>query len=188
MDEVCRSKLMFFSGGGVTLTGGEATIQFAEVKEFLTALKGQGVSTCMETNGIHRRLPELFPVLDHLIMDIKHYDPQKHGEVTGLPNTITIENVKRALDLGQDLALRIPLIGGFNASEADARGFVRLFSDLGVAEKATVELLPYHEYGKCKYASLGMEYAMTEGAFIKQDQLARFRKILESSGIKLIKT
>ena len=39
MDEVRRSRLMFFSGGGVTLTGGEVTIQFDEVKEFLTQLK-----------------------------------------------------------------------------------------------------------------------------------------------------
>ena len=188
MDEVRRSRLMFFSGGGVTLTGGEVTIQFDEVKNFLTQLKREGVHTCIETNGISSRLPELFPVLDLLIMDIKHYDPQKHREVTGLPNSFTIANVTDALRFGQELALRIPLIGGFNASKEDAQGFAALFADLGIAGKATVELLTYHEYGKDKYASLGMKYTMTEAARITPEQLSRFREILETSGIKIIKT
>ena len=188
MDEVRRSRLMFFSGGGVTLTGGEVTCQFDAAQELLTQLKRKGVHTCIETNGINKRLPELFPVLDLLIMDIKHYDPQKHGEVTGLPNSFTITNITEALRSGQELALRIPLIGGFNASEEDARGFAALFADLGVAGKATVELLTYHEYGKDKYAALGMEYTMTEAARITPDQLFRFREILEASGIKIIKT
>ena len=179
---------MFFSGGGVTLTGGEVTIQFDEVKEFLTQLKREGVHTCIETNGISKRLPELFPVLDLLIMDIKHYDPQRHSEVTGLPNSFTITNITEALRSGQELALRIPLIGGFNASEEDAQGFAALFADLGVAGKATVELLTYHEYGKDKYTSLGMKYTMTEAARITPGQLSRFREILETSGINLTKT
>ena len=121
-------------------------------------------------------------------MDIKHYDPQRHSEVTGLPNSFTITNITEALRSGQELALRIPLIGGFNASEEDAQGFAALFADLGVAGKATVELLTYHEYGKDKYTSLGMKYTMTEAARITPGQLSRFREILETSGIKLIKT
>lgn len=179
---------MFFSGGGVTLTGGEITVQFDEVKEFLTQLKHEGIHTCIETNGINKRLPEMFPVLDLLIMDIKHHDPKKHAAVTGAPNSLTISNITEALHAEQSLALRIPLIGGFNASEEDARGFAALLTDLGVAGKATVELLTYHEYGKDKYASLGMDYTMTETARITSEQLFRFRNILENSGIEIIKT
>lgn len=188
IDEVHRSRLMFFSGGGITLTGGEVTLQFDEVKEFLTQLKHENVHTCIETNGINKRLPELFPVLDLLIMDIKHYDPQKHAEVTGASNLLTIANIAEALRFGQSLALRIPLIGGFNASEKDAQGFATLFADLGIAGKATVELLPYHEYGKDKYAALGMKYVMSETARIAPEQLCRFQEILETSGIEIIKT
>lgn len=188
MDEVRRSRLMFFSGGGITLTGGEVTIQFDQVREFLTQLKSEGVHTCIETNGISLRLPELFPVLDLLIMDIKHYDSQKHAEVTGASNSLTIANIVEALRSDQKLALRIPLIGGFNASEEDAQGFAALFADLGIAGKATVELLPYHEYGKDKYAALGMKYAMSETARIAPEQLCHFQEILETSGIEIIKT
>ena len=186
--EVQRSRMMFFDGDGVTLTGGEVTLQFPAVKEFLTQLHQQGVSTCIETNGLSPQLPELFPVLDLLIMDIKHYDPRKHKEVTGLSNELTVRNIEKALDAGQELALRIPLIGGFNDSPEDARGFAELFQRLQLGHRATVELLTYHEYGKEKYAKLGMEYTMGADARISRDALDQFKMILRNAGINIIHT
>lgn len=187
-EEVKRSSLMFFDGGGVTLTGGEVTMQFDAVKAFFTALKADGINTCIETNGLNSRLPELFPVLDHLIMDIKHYDAQKHKEVTGLPNEAVCANIRAAIAAGADLALRIPLIGTFNASADDARGFAALLTALGVPGHATLELLTYHEYGKDKYARLGLPYTMDERAKIKPEQLKAFRTVLADAGLTLIKT
>lgn len=188
MEEVKRSSLMFFDGGGVTLTGGEVTMQFAGTKEFLTSLHRENIHTCIETNGICRQLPELFPVLDLLIMDVKHYDSAVHKTVTGLPNDFTIQNITAALDAAQPLALRIPLIGGYNASEEDARGFAALFTGLGVPGKATVELLAYHEYGKSKYEKLGMTYTMTENARVSREQIRVYTEILEAAGLTVIKT
>lgn len=188
MEEVNRSSLMFFDGGGVTLTGGEVTQQFDGAGEFLTRLHEAGVNTCIETNGICRRLPELFPVLDLLIMDIKHYSSAVHRAVTGLPNDFTVQNITAALDAAQPLSLRIPLIGGFNASEEDARGFASLLTGLGVPGKATVELLAYHEYGKSKYINLGMPYTMTEKARVSREQVRIFTEILEAAGLTVIKT
>ena len=66
--------------------------------------------------------------------------------------------------------------------------FATLFQKLGVVRNATVELLPYHEYGKDKYRSLGLEYTMTESAKISTEQLARYRRILEDIGITIIHT
>ncbi len=186
IDEVRRSKMMFFDGGGVTLTGGEVTMQFDAVKELLTRLHREGIHTCIETNGICKRLPELFPVLDLLIMDIKHHDPEIHRAVTGLSNNLTVQNITAALDFGQTLALRIPLIGGFNAD--DAHKFARLFTQLGIDQRATVELLSYHEYGKDKYKTLGMDYTMTDAAKITQTQLAQYTQILQAAGLQVIKT
>jgi len=188
MDEVRRSSVMFFGGGGVTLTGGEATLQFDAAAEFLARLHAEGFSTCIETNGTSPRLTELFPVLDCLIMDVKHHDPEKHRAVTGVSCAQTFRNVSAALAAGQETALRIPLIGGFNASEEDARSFAALFLKLGVPRRATVELLAYHEYGKSKYASLGLPYAMDGSARVSAETLRVFQKILEESGVRMIHT
>lgn len=188
VDEVMRSRLMFFGGGGVTLTGGEVTQQFGAVKELLTRLRQEDVHTCIETNGVCRRLPELFPVLDLLIMDIKHYDPAFHQTVTGLPNQYTIDNITAALAAGQPLLLRIPLIGGFNASQEDAHAFAALLSRLGVPGRANVELLAYHEYGKDKYKALGMEYTMDADAKVSREDVRAYSEILRMAGLTVIKT
>ena len=188
LEEVSRSALRFFGGGGVTLTGGEVTLQLDEVRQLLHGLHGQGVNTCIETNGISPRLPELFPELDLLIMDIKHHDPETHRRVTGLPNTGTFRSIQAALAQGQRLALRIPLIGGFNASMEDARAFARLLTQLGVPGHASVELLAYHEYGKSKYEKLGMAYTMGADAHVSRETAAEFGAILSAAGIELIHT
>ena len=182
----CR--MMFFDGGGVTLTGGEVTMQFEPVAALLRLLKQRGIHTALETNGIHARLPELFPMTDHLIMDCKHYDPEFHRRVTGGSNELTHRNIRLAIEAKMNPAIRIPLIGGFNASDADAHAFAALFRDLGLPGRGTVELLPYHEYGKEKYAQLGLDYTMTTDARVTGDTIKQFTRVLEDTGITMIRT
>lgn len=182
--EAVSCKPMFFDGGGVTLTGGEATDQFEAVKALFAGLKTEGISTCLETNGTHKRLEELFPLVDYLIMDIKHYDDDAHRRVIGASNRVILDNIQKAQTQRQQLALRIPMIGGFNASAEDAHGFGKLLS----GTRATVELLRYHEYGKIKYEQMGIPYTMTEAAFITQDVYRTFADILKQYNISLITT
>ena len=59
---------------------------------------------------------------------------------------------------------------------------------LGVNENVTLELLPYHEYGKDKYKKLGKEYRMSADAFVGKDTLREIEDIFRGYGIRLIKT
>ena len=187
-DEVLRSRPMFFDGGGVTLTGGEVTMQADGALELLSLVREGGVSTCIETNAISARLPEFFPLVDHLIMDVKHHDPAVHRRVTGVSNERAIENLSLAVKAGKDPLVRIPLIGGFNATEEDAHAFADLFLAAGLAERGRVELLSYHEYGKGKYEKMGIPYTMGKEAFVSNDDYRKFSDVLRAAGIKIIKT
>lgn len=186
--QVLSCQMMFFDGGGVTLTGGEVTMQFEAVKEFLIMLRTQNIHTALETNGLHPKLPELFPLVNYLIMDYKHHDPEKHRQVTGASNAMTHQNIAFALEAGMNPAIRIPLIGGFNASKEDAHRFADQFRELGLPGRGTLELLPYHEYGKDKYRTCGLPYTMTEEAKITPEILGYFTDILTDAGITLIRT
>jgi len=182
--ESCRE--MFFEGGGVTLTGGEPTLQFEAVREFLECLRGSGIHTAVETNGTHPRLNALLPLIDFLIMDVKHWDGDAHRLATGAGNERTLENLARILEAGRSVAIRIPLIGGFNASAEDMEGFLELFRGLPM-QNATVELLRYHEYGKEKWAQCGMAYTMENG-FVEPPFAAKMEQRLRDSGIRVIRT
>ena len=61
-EECCRSRMMFYGGGGVTFTGGEATLQKEELKELLQVLREAQIHTAIETNGTSVHLPELLPL------------------------------------------------------------------------------------------------------------------------------
>ncbi len=186
--EAVRSRLMFFEGGGVTLTGGEVTLQWEAVLHLLSLLKAEGIHTCIETNGTSPHLPELFPVLDLLIMDLKHHDSARHKAVIGMGLEQTIANITAALDAGQQLALRIPLIGGFNASAQDAKQFAALLNRLNVGKRATVELLLYHEYGRSKYDKLHLPYTMGAEARVTNETRLQMEEILRQSGLTVIRT
>lgn len=181
-EEICRSKPMFYDGGGVTFTGGEATMQYHALKELLIRLKEAGIHTAIETNGSHPKLCELFPWIDQLIMDCKHWDSEQHKRYTGVPFDMTLRNLKKAAELHGHLDIRIPLIGRVNNSEEDMRNFAMLFREIG-GEHVTYEVLKYHEFGKNKWKECGWIYTMTEEAHVTVDEVRKFRNILSENGL-----
>lgn len=183
--EAEKSAMMFFGDGGVTFTGGEATVQFDALCEALTTLKAKGIHTAIETNGSHKKLPELFPVIDYLIMDLKHWNNETHKKTIGLSNETTIDNIRKAASLREQLLVRIPLVGGFNSSTQDAERFSEILSCLKAGQ--AVEVLRYHEYGKDKWTQCGMDYVM-EDAFVSDDVYRDFCKVLQDKGLTLIRT
>ncbi len=184
--EAVSSKPMFFDGGGVTFTGGEATLQTSELTQVLEGLKEHGIHTAIETNGTHRQLSDLFRLLDYLIIDLKHPYGAKHQRVTGVDNTVIKENIRLASQSGKDLLIRIPLIGGFNNDEESRQGFLDFLGSLN-SGRVTVEILKYHEYGKDKWAKCGMEYQMTD-AFVSEEDRRHFENELQTLGISTIRT
>ena len=69
------------SGGGVTCSGGEATLQYEFLLELLSACKRESFHTCLETNGLvaWERLQKLAEVTDLFLFDFKH-QPAHPGE------------------------------------------------------------------------------------------------------------
>ena len=185
--QIVAAEPMFFDGGGVTFTGGEPTHQFEALKKLLVILKEKGISTAIETNGTNPRLPELFELIDFLIMDFKHYDSVKLKEYTGVGNETVIANIKAAFEQRSQLLLRIPLINGFNADRADAEGFARVLSHVMKKEGFALEVLSYHEYGKDKWEQNGMSYTMQD-AFVSETQFGEFCEILKNNSIRLVRT
>ncbi len=183
--EIDRSAMLFFDGGGVTFTGGEATLQWDALALLLRALHEKGVHTALETNGTHPRLPELFDRIDFLILDCKHWDDETHRRATGCGNGQILRNLRAAAETREQLLVRIPLIGGFNDSADDARAFARTLSCLRGSH--SVEVLRYHEYGKDKWKQCGMVYAMRD-AFVSDETYRQFCAVLRDSGLHLVHT
>lgn len=144
------------SGGGVTLSGGEPTMQGEFLLALIKGLREQGVHVVLETCGACQpeRFVSIAGICDEVLFDIKHVDPRKHLEYTGKDNAWIIENLRRAAEV-TSMTVRIPLIPGVNMEEPFYKALVPVLSGLRIRK---VELLPYHRLGRGKYAQLGLAY------------------------------
>jgi glycyl-radical enzyme activating protein len=186
VDEAKRSAALFYDGGGVTLSGGEVTLQFKAARTLLQRLREAGIHTAIETNGTHPRLDELFPLVDYLIIDFKHHDDRQLRAATGVGNLRVKRNLAKAIALHPQLLVRIPLIAGVNDSPADAEAFAAFFRPFDT-RRARFEFLAYHDYGRDKWAQSGMSYRIGNG-FVKEETLALFDGVFRASKLDVIRT
>lgn len=182
--DICLQDKDFYeeSGGGVTLSGGEALMHPEFALSVLKALKEQQIHTAIETTGF--ATPAIFNQVtdyaDLLLFDIKHWDEKKHKEGTGVSNRLILENMQRAIADKKDVLPRLPVIPGYNNTLEDAAGFVRCLNEIGAKK---VQLLPFHQFGEKKYDMLGKEYAYTDVSALHEDELEEFRQIFIENGV-----
>lgn len=185
VDEIVRecesSRPLFFGGGGVTFTGGEATLQADELQQVLELLRERGIHTALETNGTAENLPDIAANVDYLIMDFKHHDAEMLRRYAGVGNEMVKRNFAHFCCAGRQLHVRIPLINGFNADDPTA--FATYFAQHNTTQ-VVFEFLPYHEYGKDK---LQTSYEVTDG-FVSPQTVDMFRKTFTAYGLTLITT
>ena len=173
------------SGGGVTVGGGEPLMQFEFVLAFLKRCKERFLDTGLETCGHApwEHLKETSKYLGLIYYDIKHMDPEKHKELTGVSNKLILRNAKRALsgEVDSKVIVRTEVIPGHNDSEEHIAAIARFVVESG---GKMIELLPYHALGSSKYKQLGMKYELTAIRPPSEEHMRKLRKLVESFGLK----
>lgn len=149
------------SGGGVTLGGGEVTSQPEAAINLLQACKQEGLHTAIETCGYTKKetILRFAEYVDLFLFDLKHIDPDRHFELTGVRNEMILENLEELIMKRNHVKIRMPMLKGINDSEAEIRGvieFLKPFREFKNFEG--IDLLPYHKLGVNKYVQLGMDY------------------------------
>ncbi len=161
-----RADLPFYerSGGGVTLSGGEALAQWRFVREIFNQCHAENIHTCLET-ALHcgeKILDEVYPFVDLVISDVKHMDSAKHREYTGVGNERALHNIEKTVAMDKPLILRIPVVPGHNDDEANIHATAEFISGRLQNKILQLQLLPYRPLGVEKYASIGKPYLMMQ--------------------------
>lgn len=182
---VCLQDQPFYedSGGGVTLSGGEALTWPDFCEELLVRLHEEGIDTCMETEGHvpHTIFQRIVPLLDHLLMDLKHVDPIRLKEHTGVDDQLMLANLRWAIEQGMDVLPRTPVIPGFNDGADDAQAMASWLREAGATR---VQLLPFHNFGESKYTLLDMPYTLHGVKNLHPEDLEDYRKAYLDEGIE----
>jgi pyruvate formate lyase activating enzyme len=170
------------SGGGVTLTGGEATAQPDFSRQFLAGCRALGIHTALETNGCApwRVYQDLLQVVDLFLYDIKHMDETSHRQLTGVSSHFPISNLHRLAEEGAQVIVRVPCIPGLNDDPANIEATAAFVSQLGLH---SIHLLPYNTSAGAKYDWLGREYSLPERPTQSREKMEELAAICRSHGL-----
>jgi pyruvate formate lyase activating enzyme len=172
------------SKGGITVGGGEPTMQHEFVTAFLKRCKQIYIHTAMESCG-YVKWEYLEKILKHLNLayfDIKHMDPLVHKELTGVSNELILENIKKASKM-LPVIIRIPVAPGCNDSEDNILATAKFAAGLG-KNLQRIEILPYHKFGTHLYDQLDMEYRLKDVEPPSDEHMERLKELIESCGVK----
>jgi len=182
IERALRMKPFFhFSGGGVTLTGGEVTLQPDFAEAVLRGCRSARIHTAMETSGAcsWATLERLLAHTDLLLYDIKLMDDAAHRRWVNASNRIILENARRLA--GYEVQVRVPLIPDITDTDENVRAIYAFMAEVGLRR---VALLPYNEASAAKYEWLDLPFAVP-GARQSPEQLAQLLSFGEQLGLEV---
>ena len=175
----------FYSGGGITVTGGEPLLQVDFLIELFTEAKKQGVHTCIDTSGITykpdntdyiAKLDELMKLTDLVMLDIKHIDPEKHKDLTQQPSDGILAFAAYLNEKEVPMWIRHVVVPGITDDDKylyDLGYYIGRFKNL-----KALDVLPYHTMGKSKYEQLGIEYRLKDVPDMDKSKIVDKKKVI----------
>lgn len=149
-----------FSGGGVTVSGGEPLVQDRFVMNIMRGAHAMGIHTALDTNGFlgEKLSDEDLEDIDLVLLDIKSWDPQTHVRVTAKPVEPVLAFARRLAERKRPTWIRFVLVPGYTDAPDNIEGIARFVASLGNVER--VDVLPFHQLGRFKWEQLGMNYEL----------------------------
>ena len=171
------------SGGGVTISGGEALSQADFTVAILRRMKAEGVHTALDTTGFApwETVARTLPWTDLYLYDLKHMDSEKHRQIIGVPNETILDNARKLASAGKKLQVRIPVIPMFNNDVENIRKTAEFIRELGDAV-TVVQLLPYHNLGVAKYLRIS-DKPVAEATPPSDAQMQKLKSVMEEYGL-----
>ncbi len=187
--EIIEEDRMFYdmSGGGLTIGGGEVLMQPEAATNLLMVCKKEGINTAIETSG-YAKLESLLQVaefVDLFLFDLKHMNPEKHFENTGVRNEIILQNLKELFNRRYNIRIRMPLLKGINDDQEEIDEVIKFLSPYKDCKNFKgVDLLPYHKLGVNKYNQLGLDYPVYGDPTLRGEDLERIESSFNKAGIQ----
>jgi len=180
------------SGGGVTYSGGEPTLNLEFLAELVAAVKAKGIHNLIETCGLFDldRFRELIlPHTDAIYMDLKLFDPAEHKKRCGVDNGVILGNFASLAEEAKTgrftLLPRIPLVPGITDENENLEAIAQFLAGLDIHE---VRLLPNNPTWHDKLPTLGGESPFGPDSplrqWLPQERMEECKGIFRKFGIE----
>lgn len=174
-----------YSGGGVTISGGEPLMQAEFTAALLALLQREGINTAVDTSLFVSRndLDKVIPFTNTFLVDIKAIDPQLHQELTGQDNAVILDHIQYLSKKGCRIEIRIPYIPTKNIGELPK---IAAFLTELPAPVSGVKVLPYHDLSAGKYEALALPYVLSGLPVPTKEQCEKAEALLRCAGLSVI--
>ncbi|HOB29198.1 MAG: 4-hydroxyphenylacetate decarboxylase activase [Dethiobacteria bacterium] len=154
-----RDRQFWGPEGGVSFTGGEPLFQKRFIIQVLQKCCEAYLHTVIETSAYveTEHFLKAMSMIEFAFIDLKHMDPEKHKEKTGVSNKLIHKNIKALANSNWPgrLIIRMPIIENFNDSEENILATASFLKEVGLDE---INILPFHRLGDSKWTQLGLTY------------------------------
>jgi pyruvate formate lyase activating enzyme len=170
--------------GGFTLSGGEPLMQHRFATKLLQGAHAMGIHTALDTNGYYgNRITDAeLEAVDLVLLDLKGWDPERHERLTGMDIGPTLDFARRLATLKKPVWVRFVLVPGWSDDDATVTGIAGFAALLGNVQR--VDVLPFHQMGRFKWAQLGLKYQLHDIEPPSQDIVERVCTIFRSRGLR----
>lgn len=155
------------TGGGITLSGGEVLMQPAFAARILRGAKDLGIHTAIDTSGFlgAAATDAMLEDVDLVLLDVKSGDPDTYRRVTGRDLEPTLAFGRRLAEMphGPEVWIRFVLVPGLTDDIDNVERVAEYAASLNEIMPGTVtrvEVLPFHQMGRDKWAALGRDYQL----------------------------
>jgi formate C-acetyltransferase len=180
-------------GGGVTMSGGEALVQPDFVADVFERVHELGLgTTCLDTAcyGNKQRWDKVLPHTDNILLCLKGMD----NEIAARVAQVSSKEMAKSKEFARyvrdkypniKITLRWVLLREMTDTDSELDALVDFAKELGQVFHA-VELIPYHELGREKWAALSMSYPLEEMTPYKIEDAVLVKERLENAGVSVI--
>ncbi|SOB92784.1 pyruvate formate-lyase-activating protein [Rhodobacter maris] len=171
--------------GGVTFSGGEPMMQAEFVNATAREIKARlGLHVALDTQGhLHARVADdWFDPIDLVMLDIKHIDPERHQALTAQALKPTLDCAARMVRLGKKMRIRYVLVPGWTDGADEVARMADYVASLGPSVEL-VEVLPFHQLGRAKWAGVGTAYQLSDTPTPSPDEAEAARAVFRARGL-----
>ena len=186
LNRVARYRAVFgATGGGLTVSGGEPLMQPAFVARLLRGAKAMGIQTALDTSGFLGAActDAMLDDIDLVLLDVKSGLPDTYRRVTGRDLQPTLDFGRRLAARGIQIWVRFVLVPGLTDDPANVEAVADYVA--GLATVTRVEVLPFHQMGRDKWASLGMRYELEDTPAPSPELVERVRDQFRSRALEV---
>ena len=162
---------------GITVSGGECSLQRDFLTELFVLAKKRKLSTLMDSNGSYNYMDdsELMAVCDGVMLDVKAFSDKEHRELTGRGSASVIQNAVKLAMAGKLEEIRTVIVPEALPNEETVDAITRLLKPYLKIRPVRYKLIAYRPFGvRMPYQEIFRSPS--------QNEMERCRKIAEENG------